>query len=262
MDRIYAGGGDDTIIASTGLDIYDGGLGVDLVDFSGLTTEAGPTGLVGLVFLSEVPDGFHPSEDDGFAFFVGNGMLEEYASAEPISIEHMIGTDYDDRLWVQGAGETVTLEGGAGNDSLDSGLSSAVLMGGPGNDILFAPSQLNAPDAVGHDTVDGGEGDDIIVGGAGNDLITGGPGADRFIFLSFADEGQDTITDFDDSADTVTLFYQQGDAAPDVADLLSQTSAGAVLSYGISNTVLLDGVQMAELDVSVFVIEEYPVFPA
>ncbi len=75
-------------------------------------------------------------------------------------------------------------QGGDGNDTLTGGIGSDNLYSGSGND-----------------TLDGGAGNDTLEGGGGDDTLTGGPGSDTFIFgLNF---GNDTITDFDPSLDTL-----------------------------------------------------------
>src|SRR5215210_5901685 len=70
-----------------------------------------------------------------------------------------------------------TVDGGDGNDLIQSGAGNDLLSGGNGNDRIFG----NA----GNDSINGGAGRDILFGGAGDDLIdaydtqpdrlTGGP---------------------------------------------------------------------------------------
>ncbi len=85
--------------------------------------------------------------------------------------------------------------GGAGDDLLISGSGNDVLLGGAGNDTLQG--------GAGADVLNGGTGNDILIGGLGRDVLTGGPGADVFRFLSTDDlpaphgrVGPETITDF------------------------------------------------------------------
>jgi Ca2+-binding RTX toxin-like protein len=61
--------------------------------------------------------------------------------------------------------------GGEGNDML-SGIESAILTGGPGDNIL------NAVMFTGPVTLDGGEGNDVLTGGSGDDTLYGGDGDD------------------------------------------------------------------------------------
>jgi Ca2+-binding RTX toxin-like protein len=53
----------------------------------------------------------------------------------------------------------ITVDGGAGNDTLLGGNGADVLIGGDGNDVLI-----------------GGDGDDVLIGGPGADTLDGGPG--------------------------------------------------------------------------------------
>jgi len=85
----------------------------------------------------------------------------------------------------------VTLEGGAGNDSLRGNVGDDVLRGGDGNDQLFASGGRDALfGQSGNDTLDGGPGPDFLDGGDGDDAldaqngipsdtVLGGNGADR-----------------------------------------------------------------------------------
>jgi Ca2+-binding RTX toxin-like protein len=100
---------------------------------------------------------------------------------------------------------TVTLDGGAGRDTLraPSRVTSGgyTLLGGDGSDLLVGTDQGDALDGgagrdrllgrAGDDTLLGGEGNDILQGGAGNDALTGGAGADRI----FGGAGDDTAAD-------------------------------------------------------------------
>ena len=117
--------------------------------------------------------------------------------------KEIIGTPGDDLLngtpgpdHIQGLGGHDEILGREGDDALD---------GGDGNDELFGGD--------GDDTADGGEGNDQIDGRGGNDTLTGGPGRDLFFYYARVDNGDDTITDFNSSDDTILL---DGFAAADV----------------------------------------------
>ena len=88
-----------------------------------------------------------------------------------------------------------TISGGAGDDWLAGGEGNDILTGGAGRDVLDG--------GEGDDSITGGKGNDAITGGAGNDTLTGGYGDDTFIYAS--GDGNDTITDFTDGADTIDL---------------------------------------------------------
>jgi Ca2+-binding RTX toxin-like protein len=76
-----------------------------------------------------------------------------------------------------GAGNALTLTGGAGNDNLSGGAGADTFDGGAGNDLLRG--------LAGNDQFTGGSGNDTFEGGAGNDLLALGSRA-------FADLGRVT----------------------------------------------------------------------
>jgi Ca2+-binding RTX toxin-like protein len=86
----------------------------------------------------------------------------------------------------------VTIEGGAGDDSITGGNWHDVLHGGRGNDSIFAGD--------GDDTVFAHDGHDEVHGGNGNDYLNGGPWTDRV----FGDAGNDQIFALDDAVDAIT----------------------------------------------------------
>ena len=62
---------------------------------------------------------------------------------------------------------------------------------------------------AGADTINGGAGSDVLNGGAGNDILGGGEGADIYVIdiVGTADNGSDTITDFDVTATTGNVVH-------------------------------------------------------
>jgi Ca2+-binding RTX toxin-like protein len=78
----------------------------------------------------------------------------------------------------------------------------------------------------------GGGGADLITGGGGTDRLSGGAGDDLFVFKRHS--GHDTITDFDDGSDRLTLSRVRSDA--DFVDLkhnhLSISGHDLVIRYG------------------------------
>ena len=134
-DTLVGGAGDDYIYASAGYDRYDGGEGFDIVDYSYGTRAA----YVNL------------ADNSKNAFDAGNHTLE--------SIEGIIGTKYNDRIW--GDNNDNYIDGGTGNDTL---------YGEGGNDTIFG--------GAGNDTIYGGTGDDVLHGGLGTDYLFGDEGFD------------------------------------------------------------------------------------
>lgn len=204
-DDLHGGNGNDTFkTASTddGSDVYDGGGGTDLVDYSSRTAA---------LDVSIAEDGVADA-DDGLA-----GENDEVL----YSVENVTGGSAADVLTGSSAGNTLT--GGAGNDVFAGGpggsceLDVDVLTGGDGDDRFDMGSASNCGDSIaggaGKDTVDyaqrsgsvtvaldsnandgeisegdkigldvevvlGGTGDDSIVGGTAADELHGGPGND------------------------------------------------------------------------------------
>jgi len=74
-------------------------------------------------------------------------------------------------------------------------------------------------------------------GGAGNDILTGGAGSDVFVFG--ANDGSDTITDFNPAEDKLQL---QGVTSPYQLNV-SSDGGNTVISYG-ETTITLQGVEM------------------
>jgi Ca2+-binding RTX toxin-like protein len=111
--------------------------------------------------------------------------------------------------------KTVTLDGGAGNDTLRGGAGPETLIGGAGND-----------------TIDGGQGVDVINGGSGNDRVMWEPG-----------DGSDTI---EGGSGTDTLEFGGSDAA----ELFEAAPNGARVRFtrNVGNVVMdLDDVEALAL---------------
>jgi len=75
------------------------------------------------------------------------------------------------------------------------------------------------------DTIDGAGGNDIIYGAAGDDDLTGGSGVDTFVYDLGADEGSDTITDFDHTSDVLSFSDVVDGGGNDVADVDAMISS-------------------------------------
>lgn len=122
-----------------------------------------------------------------FDVMVDGGLIDQL-SAMAIRIDGRGGRD---TLYARPDDVTVTLIGGAGNDTLTvAGTGPARLEGGNGNDTLTGST---ANDVLiggrGRDTLDGGGGDDYLDAGAGNDVLSGGDGADVLL----GGGGRDTL---------------------------------------------------------------------
>ncbi len=74
----------------------------------------------------------------------------------------------------------LVIEGGTGNDTLETGADGATLRGGGGRDLLVGSRKRdNLNGGPGNDTILGGRGRDRLVGAAGDDVLRGNGGPDR-----------------------------------------------------------------------------------
>ena len=161
-DLLQGNDGDDILNGGAGDDTLDGGAGIDTADYS--------------------------AAGGAVAAYLNSGTTNgTYGVDALISIENLIGSDFDDRL-VGDAGANV-LRGGAGNDILKTkggddvvygGTGDDTITGGSGNEALFGGDGSDIIFALaGADTVAGGAGDDFLYGGQGNDALTGDAGNDK-----------------------------------------------------------------------------------
>lgn len=246
-DDVLAGAaGDDTIIGGLGDDVIAGNAGADsLVGNNGKDTVSYANSNAGVQVLmnSATNTGGHADGDilEGFDRLVGSafGDVLDANSINTVTIEGGGGNDI-----IIGGGNFQTLRGGGGNDTITgySGGNPAStstldsIEGGSGNDVLAG--------ANGDDTILGGSGNDIIRANGGNDTVAGGSGADTFIFGLSSEV--DTILDFQDDIDTLRLdatLWGGGMTAQQVVNTFADDSSGdTIFDFGGGRIVVLDGV--------------------
>jgi Ca2+-binding RTX toxin-like protein len=201
--RIYGNGGDDTLNGGDGHDHIDGGMGA-------LTSEggAGNDTIIGGDGNPEDSDLTTDGVQATYNNIDGGGGDDQITSgAGDDTIQGGAGDDtirggggdddIDDsggstRVYGEGGNDNISLEGGEVDnpDTMDEDETVANYVdGGAGNDTINS--------AGGNDTLMGGAGDDTINGGAGADMIDGGSGA----LNSMGGEGDDTITGGDGNPD-------------------------------------------------------------
>ncbi len=191
-EQFDGGGGNDTITGSAGADTINGGAGYDTADYSA-------SGSAITVYMNGTP---------GTAGDALGDVLN--------SIEHVVGTAFDDKIY--GSAVADTIDGGDGKDSL---------YGGAGNDLL-----------------NGGVGDDTLVGGAGADTLDGGTG---FNTASYADSAAGLVLNITDSS------LSTGDALNDLYininryessafdDTITGSSGNDVLVGGLGSDIISGG---------------------
>ncbi|WP_414753198.1 putative Ig domain-containing protein [Anabaena sp. CCY 9910] len=164
----------NTIIATSAKDIFDGGDGGDIfitniANLSQNDTLNGGNGQDTIIIQGGV-------NTDTISFDLNN-VNNQLASIPGTTITNV--ETFDLRSFVG----TVTFTGGSGNDNLNGGAGNDNLNGGAGDDNLNG--------GAGDDTLIGGDGNDILTGGSGTNTLTGGAGNDRY----YIDNSNDVITE-------------------------------------------------------------------
>jgi Ca2+-binding RTX toxin-like protein len=232
-DELLGGDGDDTLLGAAGNDILRGGLGNDvLTGGDGDDQMFGDDGDDRLVWnpgddtdLFEGGAGIDTAEINGGGgadiFTVtanGERVRIDRASPAPFSVD--AGTTENVVLNLNGGDDDfsatgnlsalvkLTVDGGAGNDTLRGGNGADLLMGGDGNDFI-----------------DGNQGNDTALMGAGDDRFTWQPGDGSDVI-----EGQDgtDVMQFDGAniAENFTLSANGGRLlfTRDVANIVMDTN--------------------------------------
>ncbi|ADC61231.1 calcium-binding protein [Allochromatium vinosum] len=226
---------DDTIIASSGNNIMDGGLGSDTVSYvksDGLVavnlavTTAQNTGGSGKDTLIKIENLIGSNYNDSLTGNTGANRLDGGKGADALK-----GGAGDDVYVVDNAGDVVTEAFSQGNDTVQSWIN-LTLGGNIENLELMYDKSLgdanNPKTGTGNtlnntltgnalsNTLSGLGGNDVLDGAGGQDSLTGGGGADRFVFSVVTDTSAsmpDVITDFTRSqSDKIDLslatFYE------------------------------------------------------
>jgi Ca2+-binding RTX toxin-like protein len=164
-DQVFGQAGDDTMIwnPGDGSDVFEGGDGSDTAQVNG---------------------------GNGAETFTisANGTRVLFARTDPAPFTLDIGTTENLVLHANGGDDVITagnglagliqltLDGGAGNDTITGGDGNDALLGGDGNDLVAG--------GRGNDVAHLGAGDDTFVWnpGDGSDTVEGGPGTDTLLF--------------------------------------------------------------------------------
>lgn len=234
-DTIDGGNGNDRLYGELGNDRFNGGLGNDtMIGGAGIdtlqeTVNANMT-LTDTNLVARGTDSISEMEQVQLTGGAGNNILRA------VSVTQM----------------NVTLDGAAGHDSLIGGAIDDLLIGGDGEDALGGRD--------GNDTINGGNGndrlygelgDDTLIGGNGDDLLLGGSGADVFAIESLS--GIDTISDFSDGVDYLSLANPLGFGDLSIVD--NSAGTAAMILDGTNGNQLLavvNNVSAADLTVEDF----------
>ena len=125
--------------------------------------------------------------------------------------------------------DVIEIEGKGGKDIIN------------GNAQTSGSVDLSIDGGAGNDTMSGGAGDDVVRGRAGNDRFIGNDGGDRFAFGS---EGRDGVTDLDRIVDYNEAEGDVVDITGALVSAVV-TANGLVLTLGgiDADRVLLSGIQ-------------------
>lgn len=173
IENITTGSGDDTIVASNGVNLIDGGLGNNTVDFM----HAGANGIA-LNIES-------PTRDTAVTGGSGADVLR--------NIQNVNGSlTGNDTITVGNFNSTINARDGINTITAGNASSTAVynITAGTGNDTIIASGSGNHTVAAGNgnnyvsvgsgnSTVTSGTGNDVIEAGSGNNTINAGDGFNR-----------------------------------------------------------------------------------
>ncbi len=201
-DTVFGGVGNDTIVAGAdgNVDVYNGGSGFDVVDYSGMS------GAISVDFIS-------------------GGVQGSGARDQLTSIEQVVGTSFNDSF-VGGKGDD-NFVGGAGNDVFNGGRGYDVMTGGAGADtfVFHSVDVLSGQIKYGFDTItDFGAGDRLDF----DDLLNGVRERDigRYVHLTEVDAGTMVSVDFGGNAGFVDVVLLEGMHGIDIDDL---TAGGHII---------------------------------
>lgn len=279
-DALYGGAGGDLLTGGQGMDDFDGGEGADQVAFGVAGAIHGV--IADLRTQTILNDGFGNTESMTSIEGFGSGTQwadvfygDEQANTFWLGMgDAGFGFDGDDTFSVDSVLGGTTIDGGAGNDTIDYftrsrwynhgswveyqsttrgvtvSLESQTIM----DDGFGGWAQISGIENVGGSWGDdfligdtganiltGFGGRDILRGNGGDDVLTGGEGGDEFQFIAGA-SGNDRITDFQHGADQLHFL-----GLADVKDFFDlgvghDAAGNVVISWAEDSSVTLIGV--------------------
>ena len=132
-----------------------------------------------------------------------------------------------------------TIVGGTGDDVIYGNFGGDLMSGGSGADVIYGGQD--------NDTLFGGGGSDYLYGNLGDDFMIGGSGFDVFVFG--ANQGNDTVSDFDRTSDYIAIKSGTNGITSTTAALtqLSDVNGTATLDLGSGSSVTLTGLVSSDL---------------
>ena len=244
-DKLYGLGGNDTLYGDAGNDTLDGGMGSDIV-YGGADNDV----IIGTIDgANDLYDGGAGVDTIDYSALTANLTLT--AGTTVVSAGNTIGVDTLTAIEIfnSGSGDDV-LTGGISAMTIYGNAGIDVITGGSGNDLIYGDNVGNTHidgkntllGGAGNDTLYAGSAGDILQGDAGNDTMYGGIGNDTLNYASSGVAITATLaTNTVDAADGSRLQIITGDGA-DYVDINSieelRSGSGADLIYGANAGVL------------------------
>src|SRR5438477_3778280 len=220
-DQLFGQAGDDTLNGKGGNDLLFGGAGNDvLIGGAGNDQVFGGAGNDRMIWnpgdgsdLFEGGDGVDTDEVNGgngseTFTITANGSRVRFDRVTPAPFTLDIGTT-----------ENLVVNANGGDDVITAGNGLATLI------------HLTLDGGAGNDTITGGDGDDTLIGGDGNDVITGGRGADTAqlgagddTFVWNPGDGSDIV---EGQGGTDTLLFN----GANVAEMIGISTNGSRISF-------------------------------
>ena len=210
-DRLVAGKGDDTMQGGAGNDtlVWNQGDGSDRAsgDAGNDASEVNGAPTLGDVFtLDPAAGGSVRLRRTNLGVFTFDALTERF------EVNGLGGNDSVTANDGVGALTLLSVDGGAGVDTVNGSDGPDLILGGEGNDVLG-----------------GGDGDDRIVGDRGNDTMNGGTGDDTLVWNN--GDGTD-VANGDDGRDDVEV-----NGAPAAGDIFTVQPNGARIKFDRPNLV-------------------------
>jgi hypothetical protein len=203
---VEGGPGDDEIVVAGPPSQLEGGAGADLLD-----TRLAPGSAIS-----------YADHTAGVTVRL-NGLADDGSAGEGDNVLGSLGS----------------IQGGSGDDTLESGSDSASLAGGAGNDTLGgSPEGESLLGQDGDDDIAAGGGNDSVDGGQGADVLSGGPGHDE---VSYAAAGRPLRLSIGDGPGDGAAG-ENDDILADIEDLIGGRRADVMIgSAGANRLVGLGG---------------------
>ena len=210
-DTLNGGDGNDRLVGAQGSDVMNGGAGNDTLVWNNgdgsdrMNGDAGNDG-VEVNGSSTLGDVFTLDPEPGGVKFQRTNLkaFTLDTSTERFQVNGLGGNDSVSAGAGVGAATLLSVDGGAGADTVNGSDGPDLILGGEGNDVL-----------------NGGGGDDRIVGDRGSDTMNGGAGDDTLVWNN--GDGSDVMNG-DDGRDDVEV-----NGAPAGGDIFTvQPNAGRI----------------------------------